>query len=95
MRLKKCTACGEFLPCDEYLTENGYRRKRCPSCQIENTNLLSNEGIHADWDNLTTKQRHLVKMSKILLERMGYDTTKDIAEQFEERMEKKGIIFSS
>ena len=95
MRLKKCIACGKELPCDEYRTENGYRRKKCPACVVEIQNFLRNEGIHAEWNNLTPHQRNLVKSSKMLLERMGYDTNRNIAEQFEARMEKRGIIFSS
>jgi len=95
MRLKKCIACGDELPADEYRTEHGYRRKRCPACVIEIQNFLRNEGIHAEWDNLTPHQRNIVKTAKIVLERMGYDTNGNIAEQFEERWAKRGITFSS
>lgn len=95
MNLKKCIACGGEYPAELFRTEHGYRRKKCPDCIVEIENFLRNEGIHADPMKLTPHQRNIVRMSKIVLERMGYDTTRNIAEQFEDRWEKRGVIFFS
>jgi hypothetical protein len=65
------------------------------SCDIKHHHLYSREGINAPLDELNIKHRGIVKETLNLLQKMGYDTTKDIHLQWVDRMEKKGYYLSN
>jgi|694.fasta_scaffold137281_3 hypothetical protein len=84
-----CSYCNEYEPRENFYKNVNSSRGFHTYCKETQKfyNLRSKQNL----ENSNLPDKHLARQ---ILERLGYDTTKDVHEQFMERLRKKGITFS-
>lgn len=87
---KLCRKCNEILPLVEFVNLKGSVTPFCLSCDNKRRSRYVRDGIYAPIELLDTKHQGIVKETREMLERMGYDLKKDIHLQFIDRAEKYG-----